>query len=143
MALRSLKMVFSSLPMRLETVASVHSTASPVRQASLLPRHIRPLALPFEHRANPQVPRTSTSHRASSSTAAEDIRQPQYDAYVWGSPEAVPTQQLAPCILSPAITHLFAYIPRCCACWCTKGTCKIVRRESATSCVSSVSPFNA
>ena len=106
MALRCLRMALCRLPMRLETAASIHNVAAPVRQASLLPRHNPPLLLSIEQPATLQAPRISTSHRAVSSTAAEDIRQPQYDAYVWGSPDATPTQQIAPCMLYCDMIHM-------------------------------------
>ena len=142
MALRCAKMAFSRLPMRLETAASVQSIAAPVRQASLLPRHIPPLSLPLERTAKFHEVKTFTSHRAFSSTAAEEIRQPQYDAYVWGSPEAVPTQQLAPCMPSPAITYSPVVFVSFLRLLMLQGT-KVIRRESATACPSSTRPFDA
>ena len=132
-------MAICGLPMKLETSASVHNIAGPVRQASLLPRHIAPLALPFEQPAKLQASRPSSMHRAASSTAAEDIRSPQYDAYVWGSPDAAPTQQLAPCVLYSY--HMFLGILMSCLSVLTaRGNLPFVRRESA---ISSGSSFNA
>lgn len=92
-------MAMAELARKLETSLSAPSRAVPTRQATLLPRQIPSQLLPVEQNGRVQGRLPDPQHRAVSSATVEDIRQPQvpqYDAYVWGDPNAT-VQQLAPC----------------------------------------------
>lgn len=114
-------MALMGLPMKIETPTSVQSAAAPFRQASLLHRYVPPAPLAAGPAARVPTQNANFSHRAVSTTAAEDIRQPQYEAFVWGDQNAPPVQQLAPCRSHTYGSILLEYEHSCHAPSCSKA----------------------
>jgi hypothetical protein len=110
MIMKCAKMAMAGLVRKLHNTMSAPSRAVPSRQATMLPRQTPSPVLPVEQGARLQGRLLEPQHRTVSSATVEDIRQPQvpqYDAYVWGDPNAT-LQQLAPCTVLQLLETSFS-----------------------------------